>query len=303
MSKKCINTKRLQSIGVRLLQKYGVWLPDRQYISLLFHLRMGRRLNLKTPQCYSDKLQWLKLYDRRPEYTEMVDKYAVKEYVAGIVGDEYIIPTLGIWNNPDEIEWDKLPNSFVLKTTHGGGNTGVVICKDKSTLDKEKTIALLKKSIKQDIYKTLREWPYKGVPKRIIAEKLIEPELGSNDIPDYKFFCFDGVVKALFIGTDRSSGDVKFDYFDSDFNHLDLIQVHPMSGKSFEKPKKFEEMKDVASKLSKGIPHVRVDLYNVNGQIYFGELTFYHHGGVTPFHPDSWDYKFGSWLVLPNKLH
>ncbi len=303
MSKLCFNKKRLQSLGVRLLQRFGTWLPDRPYISLLFHLRMGRRLNLKAPQCYSDKIQWLKLYDRRPEYTIMVDKYAVKEYVAGIVGDEYIIPTLGVWNNPDEIEWDKLPKSFVLKTTHGGGNTGVVICKDKSTLDKEKTIAMLKRSIKQDIYKTLREWPYKGVPKRIIAEKLIEPELGSNDIPDYKFFCFDGVVKALFIGTDRSSGDVKFDYFDSDFNHLDLVQVHPMSGKSFEKPKKFEEMKDVASKLSKGIPHVRVDLYNVNGQIYFGELTFYHHGGVTPFHPDSWDYKFGSWLVLPNKLH
>lgn len=291
--------KRLPALGVRVLQKYGAWIPDKPYVSLLFRFKMGRPLNLKNPQCYSDKIQWLKLYDRRPEYTQMVDKYAVKEYVSRVVGEKYIIPTLGIWNRPEDIEWEKLPDSFVLKTTHGGGNTGVVICKDKSLLDKERIVAMLNKSLKQDIYKTLREWPYKNVPKRIIAEQYIKPEDGANDIPDYKFFCFDGAVKALFIGTDRSSGDVKFDYFDADFNHLDLVQFHPMSGKVLEKPPHYEEMKEVASKLSRGIPHVRVDLYNVNGRIYFGELTFYHHGGVTPFHPESWDYRFGEWLNLP----
>ena len=145
----------------------------------------------------------------------------------------------------------------------------------------------------------LREWPYKNVQKRIIAEEYIESYDG--DLADYKFFAFDGEVKALFIGTERGTGDVKFDFFDANFNHLDLVQSHPMSGKDIPIPTNFEKMKMLASKLSRGIPHVRVDLYNVKGDIYFGELTFFHHGGVTPFHPQEWDYTFGSWIKLPSK--
>lgn len=289
--------RRPQIMAVSMLQHFGGWMPDKLYVRCMYRLKMGKRLNLKSPQTFSEKIQWLKLYNRRPEYTKMVDKFAVKEYVAKIIGEKYVIPTLGVWDRPEDIEWNKLPNKFVLKTTHGGGNTGVVICKDKSTFDKDKAVEKLNRSLKQDIFKTLREWPYKNVPRRIIAEQFIEAE--NNDLPDYKFFCFDGEVKALFIGTERGTGNVKFDYYDADFNHLDLIQFHPMSGRQLAKPINFEEMKQVASKLSAGIPHVRVDLYNVNGKIYFGELTFYHHGGITPFHPESWDYKFGEWLKLP----
>jgi hypothetical protein len=282
-----------------LLLKLSPIMPDKLFLSFMVRLQCGYWPNWKDPQTFSEKIQWLKLYNRNPKYTIMVDKYAVKDYVAELIGEEYVIPTLGVWDRPEDIEWDKLPEKFVLKTTHGGGNTGVVICKDKSTFDKQKAVKKLNKGLKQDIYITLREWPYKNVPRRILAEKLIESE--SGDLPDYKFFCFDGVVKALFVGSERETGDVKFDFFDADFNHLDLVQSHPMSGRKLEKPVGFEEMKLLATKLSKGIPHVRVDLYNVRGKIYFGELTFFHHGGVTPFHPQKWDYTFGSWITLPQK--
>lgn len=286
-------------LGMSVLEKYFTWLPDKMYLRLMFRFKMGYKLDLKHPKTYSEKLMWLKLNDHKPEYTTLVDKYAVKKHVAEIIGEQYVIPTLGVWDKPEDIEWDSLPEQFVLKTTHGGGNTGVVICKDKATFDKEKAVAKLRESLKQDIYRTLREWPYKNVPRRILAEKFIEAE--NNDLPDYKFFCFDGEVKALFIGTERGTGNVKFDYFDADFNHLDLVQTHPMSGKQIEKPACFEEMKEVASNLSKGIPHVRIDLYEVKGKVYFGEYTFYHHGGCVPFHPQKWDDIFGSWIQLPEK--
>ena len=282
-----------------LLLRMSPILPDKLFLSCMVRLQCGYWPNWKNPKAYNEKLQWLKLYDRRSEYTTMVDKYAVKEYVAKIIGDKYVIPTLGVWERPEEIAWDELPDQFVLKTTHGGGNEGVVICKDKASFDKQKAIEKLEKSLKQDIYRTLREWPYKNVPRRIIAETMIGD--GESDLPDYKFFCFDGEVKALFIGTERGTGDVKFDYFDSEYNHLELVQSHPMSGKQLEKPVCFDEMKQVASKLSGGIPQVRVDLYDVNGRVYFGEMTFFHHGGVTPFHPQEWDYTFGSWIKLPQK--
>ncbi len=282
-----------------LLLKFSPILPDKFFLSCMVRVSCGYWPHWKNPKTFNEKLQWLKLYDRRPEYTTMVDKYAAKDYVSKIIGGKYIIPTLGVWDKPEEIDWESLPNRFVLKTTHGGGNTGVVICKDKTTFDRQKAIDKLNDSLKQDIYRTLREWPYKNVPRRIIAEQFIESEDG--DLPDYKFFCFDGLVKALFIGTERGSGDVKFDYYDADFNHLDLVQFHPMSGKQLQKPVCFEEMKQVAAKLSKGIPQVRVDLYEVNGKVLFGEMTFFHHGGVTPFHPERWDYTFGSWIELPKE--
>lgn len=282
-----------------LLLKCGPWLPDKFFLSCIVRVQCGYWPNWDNPQTYNEKLSWLKLYNRRPEYTTMVDKYAVKEYVANIIGDEYIIPTLGVWDKPEDIEWDNLPDQFVLKTTHGGGSNGVIICKDKSTFDRDKARTKLKQALRQDIYKILREWPYKNVERRIIAEQFVESD---DDLPDYKFFCFDGEVKALFVGTERNTGNVKFDYFDADFNHLDLVQFHPMSKKRIPRPKKFDEMKRVAASLSKGIPHVRVDLYNVNGKIYFGELTFFHHGGVTPFHPQQWDFTFGSWIKLPKQI-
>ena len=276
------------------------WMPDVIFTKMIFRAMLGYKLDLKNPRTFNEKLQWLKLYDRKPEYTIMVDKYAVKKYVAGKIGAEYIIPTLGVWDKAEDIDFNQLPNQFVLKTAHGGGGGGVVICKDKTKLDRSEVVKKLKKSLSQDIYKSLREWPYKNVPKRIIAEKYME-DISTKELRDYKFFCFDGVVKALFVAMERSTGDVKFDYFDSDFNHLDIVQVHPMSGRKIEKPKTFDEMKKLAAKLSEGSPHVRVDFYEINGKVYFGELTFTHHGGITPFHPQKWDRIFGDWLELPKK--
>lgn len=282
----------------RLVMKTGFLLSDETYLKILFPLKMGYSLNLKNPKTYSEKLMWLKLYDHNPKYTTLVDKYAVKEHVANLIGSQYVIPTLGVWDRPEQIDWNSLPNQFVLKTTHGGGNSGVVICKDINAFDKGKAIAKLNKSLKQDIFRTLREWPYKNVPRRIIAEVYMEDKT-YNELRDYKFFCFNGKVKALFIATDRGSGNVKFDFFDADYNHLNLVQSHPMSGLTIPKPEKFEEMKAISATLSKGIPHVRIDLYEANGHVYFGEYTFFHHGGCVPFHPRQWDDVFGSWIDLP----
>ena len=294
-----IKNPRIFLLG--LLKKCNYFFPDKFYVRLNYYLEMGKWPNLSNPQTYNEKLQWLKLYDRRPEYTMMVDKYAVKKYVAKLVGEQYVIPTIGVWNSPEEIDWDNLPCQFVLKTTHGGGNEGVVVCKDKSTFDRSAACEKLRKSLKQDLYKIHREWQYKGVRKRIIAEEYKE-DSKTHSLDDYKFFCFNGEVKALFVATGRQEYDEpRFDYFDADFNHLDLIQHHPMSGKIITKPISFGEMKKVAQVLSKGLPSVRIDLYEVDGKVYFGEYTFTHHGGLVPFHPEKWDYTFGSWITLPSK--
>lgn len=277
-------------------------LPDKLYLKLLYRLHIGKRLNLKNPQGYNEKLQWLKLYNHRPEYTQMVDKYAVKDYVKTVIGNKYVIPTLGVWDSFEDINFNSLPNQFVLKTTHGGGGGGVVICRNKQTFDFAYARNRLNRSMADDCYTKTREWPYKYVPHRIIAEQLLEVRPGEgDDLPDYKFFCFDGAVKALFVGSERQTGDVKFDFFDADFNHLDIVQSHPMSGHEIQKPKHFEEMKELASKLSKGLPHARIDLYDTENGVYFGEITFFHHGGISSFHPEKWDLIFGSWLRLPPK--
>lgn len=278
-------------------------LPDKWYLSLKYYKEFGRFPNWKDPQTFSEKLQWLKLYDRKPEYTMMVDKYAVKKYVADIIGEKYVIPTLGLWDRPEDIEWDKLPNQFVLKTTHGGGNEGVAICYNKSTFDRQKAISLLNKDLRTDLYVVWREWPYKNVPKRIVAEKYIEPNPETNDLSDYKFFCFDGKVKGLFVATERQNPneEVKFDFFDADYNHLPFRQGHDHAKVTPPKPKNFELMKQLAEKLSKGIPHVRVDLYDLGDKVLFGELTFYHFSGLVKFEPEEWDYKIGEWLKLPVK--
>jgi len=227
----------------------------------------------------------------------MVDKYEAKKYVASIIGEEYIIPTLGVWDSIDDIDWDTLPYQFVLKCTHDSG--GLVVCRDKSKLDKEAAIKKLKASFKVEFYYSAREWPYKNVKPRVIAEKYMEDS--SGELTDYKYFCFNGEPKAIFIASDRldPTVDTKFDFFDMDFNHLDFRGGHPNATKSVLKPVGFEHMKELARKLSKGIPHVRVDFYDIDGHVYFGELTFYHWGGMAPFDPEEWNYKFGEWIKLP----
>ena len=289
----------LEKIKSWLLDNLLPLIPDKLYLELKYRMVMHKKLNLKNPKTFNEKLQWLKLYNRKPEYTIMVDKYAVKEYVASKIGEEYIIPTLGVWDTPDEIEWESLPNQFVLKTTHGGGNLGVVVVKDKISIDKGLAIRNLSNAMKLDLYKRNREWPYKNVNKRIIAEKFLEDK-ETRELRDYKFFCFNGEVKALFIATDRQTREEPyFNFFDADFNSLDFKQGHPRNEVLPAKPKTFEKMKEIATILSKGIPHVRVDLYEVNGAIYFGEMTFFHFGGVVRFEPEEWDYKLGEMIKLP----
>lgn len=277
------------------------WMRDERYIRIAYRARMGKKLKMDPPQTYSEKLQWLKLYNRKPEYTAMVDKYEVKPIVANIIGEKYIIPTLGVWNHFDEIDFDKLPNQFVLKCTHDSG--GLVVCKDKSKLDRKAAKNKIEQCLKNNFFWGMREWPYKNVKPRIIAEQYMEDEQ-TKELRDYKFFCFDGVVKALFIATERmkEGEETKFDFFDENYNHLPFTNGHPNAEVLPQKPVCFEEMKVLAAKMSKGIPHVRVDFYEVNGKVYFGEMTFFHWSGFTPFVPEEWDYTFGSWIKLPQNV-
>ena len=272
--------------------------PDRLFLKILFRLRMGYRLRLDNPQTFSEKLQWLKLYDRKPEYTQMVDKVGAKEYVSNIIGEEYIIPTIGVWNRVEDIDFDKLPNQFVLKCSHDSG--GIVICSDKSKLNIGAAKAKLKKGLRRSYYPQNREWPYKNVIPRIIGEKYMVDESG-YELKDYKWFCFNGEPKALFIATDRGveGEETKFDFYDAEFNHLPFTNGHPNAKKEISKPLGFDKMKELAAKLSQGHAHLRVDFYDIAGKIYFGELTFYHWSGTMPFDPIEWDYKFGSWIKLP----
>lgn len=258
---------------------------------------MRYKLDLENPRTFNEKLQWLKLHDRNPAYTQMADKYAVREYIKNTIGQEYLIPLLGVWDSFDEIDFDKLPNQFVLKCNHDSGS--VVICKDKTEFDFESAKNTLTKSINMNYYYRCREYPYKNIAPKIIAEKYMVDESG-YELKDYKFFAFDGSVKALFIATDRPH-DTRFDFFDMEFNHLPIINGHPNTTKVLKRPECFDEMIKLAEILSVGIPHIRVDFYEINGRVYFGELTFYHWAGFTPFEPKEWDYTFGSWIKLPQK--
>lgn len=282
--------------GVILRRTIGPYMNDRTFIKWEYFSGMAKFPNLENPKTFNEKLQWLKLNDIREEYAEMVDKSTAKDYVRQIIGDDYLIPTLGIWDNFDDINFDLLPNQFVLKTTHDSG--GVVVVSDKSKLDIAAARRKLSKSLKNNYFLQHREYPYKYIKPRIIAEQFMIDE-SAAELKDYKFFCFNGKCKMLFVATDRSLGDVKFDFFDTEFNHLPFKQGHPWADKEITKPEGFDKMIELAEKLSAGIPHLRVDLYNINGKIYFGELTFFHFSGNVPFDPQEWDYKVGEWLALP----
>lgn len=288
--------------------KYDFWahalnrlvyvLPDKWYLYFRFKNRVGYWPHLNHPRTFNEKLQWLKLNDRHAEYTQMVDKIDAKKYVASIIGDKYIIPTLGVWNSVDEIEWDKLPNQFVIKVSSDSG--GIVVCKDKQTLDIEKAKEKLTNGWGKNYYVHNKEYPYRDLTPRIIAEEYKEDESG-YELRDYKIFCFNGEPKILFVASDRQKvgEDTKFDFFDLNWNHLPFTNGHPNSKEFIAKPKNFEEMLEIAKKLSVGIPQVRIDLYNCNGQIYFGEITFFHWSGMTAFDPIEWDFKLGKMIKLP----
>lgn len=275
-------------------------LTDEEYLKRKYKASLHKELNLDDPKTFNEKLQWLKLNDRNPEYVKMVDKHAVKQFVSDIIGEEYIIPTLGVWDSFDDIDFDSLPNQFVLKCTHDSG--GLAICRDKSKFDVQTAKRKIEKALASDFYLHSREWPYKEVPRKIIAEAYME-DSETGELRDYKFFCFGGEPKALFVATDRyvAGEETKFDFFDMDYKHIDVRNGHPNAEVFPAKPKMFDQMKRLAKKLSQGIPHVRVDFYEVNGKVYFGELTFYHFSGLVKFDPEEWDYTFGEWIELPRK--
>ena len=283
-----------------LLENLNFLFPDKLYLKLMFRCKMGYWMNFDNPKTFSEKLQWLKLYNRNPLYTTLVDKYAVKKWVADKIGEDHVIPMLGVWDNANEIDFESLPDQFVLKTTNGGGGD-VVICKDKSKFDRKKAVAHLNKSLKNNIYNNYREWPYKNVRPRIIAEKYMEDE--SGELRDYKVFCFNGTPKIFLLYKDRyDDKKMTIDFFDEQRNWLNL--THPEFDRSTEKPALpdcFERIFSLAKILSQSIPFVRCDFYIVNGSIYFGEMTFYPTSGFALYKPFSWEEKMGSWLKLPNK--
>ncbi len=292
---------KVTPLFIRICRRLKPLFPsEAMYLRARFRLEMGYPLNLKNPKTFSEKIQWLKLYNRRPEYTMMVDKFAVKDYVAKKIGAEYVIPTIGVWDTPEEIEWDKLPERFVLKTTHGGGGGGVVICQNKSKFDREQVTEKLRASLRQDIAYYSCEWPYKGVIRRIIAEHYLSPMPEVGELRDYKFFVFNGKTKFLKVDIGRYR-DHHANYYDINFNILPFGEILHLPDTSvvIQKPKNFDLMISIAEKLAEGIPFLRVDLYNVNGNIFFGETTFFPASGLENYEPAEWDRIIGDMLVLP----
>ena len=278
-----------------IFRKISRFLPDRMFLKCKYRLTFGRRLDLRNPLTFNEKIQWLKLYDRQDAYHAMADKCEVKRKVATLIGEEHVIPTLGVWDSVEEIDFDSLPERFVLKCTHDSGSA--VLCRDKSAFDEDAARLKLSRALDSDFYPRDREWVYKGLKHRVIAEEYM-----GSDLPDYKFFCYDGEPRLMFVATDRaSSEETKFDFFDSDFRHLDILSGHPCADRPLLKPACWDEMLSLARILSAGIPHVRVDFYEVDGKVYFGEYTFYHWGGFMPFGSREQDLFVGSFLKLPRK--
>lgn len=284
--------------------KYSLkFLNDEQYIKLVYWGRLGSKINLKNPETFNEKMQWLKLHDRKQIYANMVDKYAVKSHVASIIGKEYLIPTLGIWDSFDEINFTQLPNQFVLKCTHDSG--GIVICTDESKLDKAVAKEKIENSLKRNYFYYGREWPYKGVKPKIIAEKYMTDESGS-ELKDYKMFIFSGKLRCIQVDYDRFT-DHHRNFYNTDWKYLPFTTCYPTnSEKKIYKPKCLKDMMYCAERLADSVgnpPFLRVDMYAIQGKPYFGEMTFYHGGGFEIFYPENWDYKLGNWLKINNELN
>lgn len=277
------------------------WMSDETFIKLVFKASFGYELDLNNPKTFSEKLQWLKLYNRRPEYTMMVDKYRVRDYIREKIGEEYLIPLLNVWNSVEEIDFDSLPNQFVLKCNHDQGS--VVICKDKSTFDVEAAKRKLARKLKRNHYWSIREWPYKNVKPCIICEQYMQDDGGKEELSDYKVLCFNGEPKLIEVHRGRFGGGHTQDIYDLNWNKTKYYQPDvPTSDEVMDKPVFAEEMISLSRKLSDGIPHVRVDWYYTNEHLYFSELTFYDGSGFDPF-MDNQDLEIGSWLVLPEKYN
>lgn len=275
------------------------WMSDEQFLKKEYYLAFGKPLNLDNPQTFNEKLQWLKIHNRKPEYTTMVDKYAAKQYVAGKIGSQYIIPTLGVWDHFDDIDFDALPDQFVLKCTHDSG--GLVICKDKSRLDKKAAKRKIEHCLRRKYYYVHREWPYKDVKPRIIAEKYLTNDGDESELSDYKVLCFNGKAKLIEIHRGRFSKYHTQDFYDTGWNKTAFEQPGiSLSDENMERPPFADKMLELSEKLAEGIPHVRIDWYYTGGRLKFGEITFYDGAGFDGF-IDNQGEIIGSWITLPKK--
>lgn len=274
-------------------------LSDKSFIKKIYKERMGKKINLSNPKTFCEKQNWLKLYDRKPIYTIMVDKYLARDFVAERIGEEYLVPLLGVWDNADDIDFSALPDKFVLKCNH---NSDIIMCTDKSSLNKEETIKKLNNDLKVDYYIKKREWPYKYVPRKIICEKYMENVDNSNPL-EYKVFCFNGIPKYVLVISGRfSKNGIAMDTYDMNWNYTDLINGDcPRVGNVFEKPDCFGEIKRICELLAAGVPFLRVDFNFWNNRLYFGELTFFDAAGFEHYHPDEWDNTLGELIELPKK--
>lgn len=270
-------------------------LSDEAVLKFYYRIFIGRKLDLKNPKGYNEKLQWLKLHDRNEEYTRLVDKYQVKKIVADSIGEEYVVPVVaGPWKSVDEIEIDKLPKKFVLKANHDCGST--IICENKEIFNWKQAKKKLKKALKDNYYYMGREWPYKNVAPCIFAEEYLEHK-DEGSLTDYKFLCFNGVPQAMFIVTERDRG-LKVDFYDMNFNHLPIVRHYPNSQKKIDKPERFELMIELAQTLAQDFPHVRIDFYENEGKVYFGEYTFYPGGGLEEFASYEDDLYLGEMITV-----
>ena len=280
-----------------ILRKVGKYLPDRLFLKAKYRVVFDRPLSVAGPEHFTEKIQWQKLRDRNPLYHTLVDKAAVKPYVTERVGAEHVIPTLGVWERPEQIEWDALPAQFVLKCTHDSGST--LVCTDKAAFDRAAACAKLGAALAADYWRRDREWAYKGVPPRIIAEEY----LGAG-LADYKIFCFGGKPEFLFVATDRDNPaeETKFDFFDTQWRHLDIRNGHPTAAVPPAKPAHLDEMLRLSEALAGDFPQVRLDFYETpDGRVLFGEYTFYHWSGFVPFDPDEADVRLGRYFKIPFK--
>lgn len=280
------------------LRTLSHFIPDKLYIKLRYYKRLHKLPNLKQPKTFNEKLQWLKLYNKNPLYTTLADKYGVKEYIADKIGEEYLIPTLGVWDKFDDIDFDTFPNEFVLKCTHDSG--GLVICKDKSKLDIESARRKISKSLKTNYFWHAREWPYKNVKPRIIAEKFMK-DRDFDNLNVFKIFNFNGEPKIIQTIQNDKMPNETIDYFDTDWNLLDLKQNYPNSQNPLPRPGTLTKMLDLARILANDTaPFIRTDFYEINDKVYFSEFTFYSDSGFAKFTPEEWDLKLGDWINLQN---
>lgn len=297
------NPKKIPDALVNKINRAGYlkWMPDKAFLKLKFRTAMEKPLDLKAPKTFNEKLQWLKLYDRRPEYTTYVDKYRVRDYVRQILGEEYLIPVLGVWESADDIDFETLPQQFVLKCNHDSGS--VMVVRDKASLDEAAIKNRFNKRLNTSFYWLGREWPYKDVKPCIIAEKYMTDDENSTGFTDYKFYCFNGSADSVMVCLERGTGQPKFYFFDQQWRLLryNIRGMEAPEGFSVPKPEKMDEMFAIAERLSTGIPHVRVDLYVSNGQIYFGEMTFFSENGWDKNLLPETDKKWGEKILLPTK--